>query len=91
MSLDANSRRLRVILECFSIPHAAVAEAGKVSPSFISRILCQKDKLVGSSEFYMRIENALPRLIEQRRTQIFDIKAAPTDKIEELQGISRRG
>ena len=93
MSPDADSsnrRRLQVLLETFAIPHSAVAKAGKVSPAFISRLLSPTDKLTGSSDFWMRVEQAIPSLLEQRRAQIFDIPATPIDRIEGLQAISDR-
>ena len=90
MSQEANSRRLRAIIAVFNVPHTAVAEAGKVSPAYISRLLSEKDGMTASDEFWRKMENALPKLIEQRRGQIFEVKAAPVEKIDGLREISGR-
>ena len=84
MNPKENSARLKAILTAFSIPNSAVVAVGGVSKTFVSRLLSETDDMVASDDFWRRIEQALPRLIEQRRGQVFEVKATDVEKLEVL-------
>lgn len=84
MSQDSNTAKLRTLLIAFDIPNTAVATAGGVSPSFVSRLLNPTDNLKASDTFWRKLEIALPKLLEERRSQVFDIQAVPVERIEAL-------
>lgn len=84
MALDPNSRKLRALLEAFDIPLAAVAATCAISRAYVSRVLSPNDPLTGNDAFWIKVERALPRLIELRRGQVFEVGAVPADKVEAL-------
>jgi len=66
----------------FGLAPSAVARAGGVSPAYISRILNETDPLVGSAQFYRRLEASLGQLVEQRQQQFFRIAPVPVRSVE---------
>lgn len=88
MASDANSRKLRVIIDGFDIPISAVAEAAGISRTYVSRVLSERDELAGNDQFWMKIERGLGKLIESRRAQVFQINAVPVERMEGLRKAS---
>ena len=84
MASDANSRKLRVIIDGFDIPISAVAQATGISRTYVSRVLSENDELAGNDQFWMKIERGLGKLIEARRAQVFSIGAVEVRKLEAL-------
>lgn len=60
----------------------AVARAANVSPAYISRIMNETDPLVGSAEFYRRLEACLGQIIDQRQRQFFRVAPADVRSVE---------
>jgi len=88
MATDDNARRLRAIIEGFSIPISAVAEAAGISRAYVSRVLSDKDDLTGNDQFWLRIERSLGKLVEARRAQVFQIGAVEVGKLDALRKAS---
>lgn len=84
MALDNNGRRLKAILDAFDIPLASVAEVSGISRTYVSRVLSPHDPLTGNDAFWIKVENGLGKLVDARRGQVFQISAAPIEKIESL-------
>src|ERR1039457_6174564 len=70
---DPNGRRLASVMKMFGLAPSAVARAGKVSPTYLSRIMNDSDPFTGSAEFYRRVEASLGQLVEQRQQQFFRV------------------
>lgn len=66
----------------FGLGPSVVARAAGVSQPYVSRILSDKDPIVGNPEFYRRLEGKLGSLIESRRTQFFRVPPSPIRRIE---------
>ena len=76
-------------MQAFSIPNSAVVEiVGGISKSYLSRLLSPTDPMTASDAFWMRVEKSLPALLEQRRGQVFEIKAASVESVEKLESLS---
>ena len=88
MNLKDNSKRLKLILDVFSIPVVKAAEEiGKVagrnySRAYVSRVIHEDD--FGSVEFFSAAERALPNLIAQKTVNLFDLPAIPMEQLEAL-------
>ena len=66
----------------FELPPSAVARAANVSPAYISRVLNETDPLVGSAQFYRRLEASLGQLVEQRQQQFFRVAPVNVRSVE---------
>jgi DNA invertase Pin-like site-specific DNA recombinase len=88
MATNDNSRRLRAIIEGFSIPIAAVAEAAGISRAYVSRVLSENDDLTGNDQFWLKVEKSLGKLIEARRAQVFQLGAVEVEKLDALRKAS---
>ena len=84
MALDDNGRRLKAILEVFSIPISDVATVTGISRTYVSRILSENDPLNGNDQFWLKVEKALGKLVEGRKGQVFKIGAIEVEKVEGL-------
>ena len=84
MATDDNTRRLKAIVEGFSIPISAVAAAAGISRAYVSRVLSDTDALTGNDAFWLKIERSLGRLIEARRAQVFQLGAVPVAAMDAL-------
>lgn len=82
----ANVAKLRAIIDWLDLPVSAVARIAGVSRPYVSRVLSDKDDLNGSVSFWRDLERGMSRLIETRRTQVFEIPAASTLSMERLKG-----
>lgn len=78
----SNRWRLMGLISMFDLAPSALARAGGVSPAYVSRILNEADSLVGSAEFYHRLNSALGRLIEERHCQFFRVAPVAVRSIE---------
>ena len=65
---DANVRRLRAICRMFGLGPTAVAKAA--------------GRVVGSAQFYTRLEARLGQVIDQRQTQFFRVSPLSVRRIE---------
>lgn len=79
---DSNRRRLAALIKMFGLSPSAVARAAGVSPAYISRILSETDPLVGSAQFYRRLEACLGQLVEQRQQQFFRVAPLNVRSVE---------
>jgi CRISPR/Cas system CMR subunit Cmr6 (Cas7 group RAMP superfamily) len=84
MSKDANSRRLRAILEAFDIPVSAVATVSGISRTYVSRVLSPQDALTGNTSFWVKVEQSLGQLVAARRGMVFEVDALPVQGLEKL-------
>jgi len=66
----------------FGLGPTAVAKAAGVSQPYVSRILSDRDPIVGNPEFYRRLEGNLGTLIESRPTQFFRVPPSSVRRIE---------
>ena len=69
-------------MRMFGLSPSAVAKAANVSPAYISRVLSETDPLVGSPEFYRRLEGCLGQLVEQRQQQFFRVAPLSVRSVE---------
>ena len=85
MNLNENSKRLKLILDIFSVPVSKAAEeigkaAGRnYSRAYVSRVIHEGD--FGSAEFFSAAERALPNIIAQKTVNLF---ALPPVSVEQL-------
>ena len=79
---DPNGRRLASVMKMFGLAPSAVAKAGKVSPTYLSRIMNETDPFVGSAGFYRRLEDRLGQVIDQRPGQFFRIAPVNVRSVE---------
>jgi hypothetical protein len=79
---DPNGRRLACFLKMFSLAPSAVARVAGVSPAYLSRLLSETVPLVGSAEFYRRLEACLGQLVEQRQQQVFRLAPVNVRAVE---------
>ena len=70
------------LISMFDLAPSALARAGGVSPAYVSRILNSADPMVGSAEFYHRLNSALGRLIEERHCQFFRVAPVAVGRVE---------
>ena len=84
MSNNANSRRLRAILEAFDIPVSAVATVSGISRAYVSRVLSPQDALSGNATFWIRLEQSLGQLVTARRGMVFEVDALPVQGLEKM-------
>jgi len=88
MNLNDNSKRLKLILDVFSIPVSKAAEEiGKIagrtySRTYVSRVINEGD--FGSREFFSAAERALPNLIAQKTVNLFDLPALSHNQLNLL-------
>jgi hypothetical protein len=66
----------------FGLGPTAIAKAGGVSQPHVSRVLSENDPLVGSAEFYRRLESRLGQAIDQRPGQFFRIAPVNVRSVE---------
>lgn len=85
---DLNKNRLLALIDCFQIPHSAVCKASGVSKTYVSLLL--SGHLRGSDQFWRDLEANLTVLVQQRRTQFFEIQPASMEQVEGLLEIARR-
>ena len=82
--MASNAIKLKALCDVFDISIQAVATICKVSRPLVSRILSETDEIQGSSGFWIKVERSLPAIIEQRKSQMFEIEAVPFDKVNRL-------
>ena len=83
-----NSMRLRAISSFFNISANTIAQMGSVSRPYVSRVVSATDTLVGSPQFWRRLEAGLGQLIEKRRGQVFDLPGTQPERAAELMKFS---
>lgn len=89
MNLNENSKRLKLVLDVFSIPVSkAASEISRAaernySRSYLSRVINDSD-FEGSIEFFSAAEKALPNLIAQKTVNLFALPAIPIQQLESL-------
>ena len=88
MNMDANRQKLRVLVRAFDLPVVAIAEATGVSRPYVARLLSEKDDFTGSAQFWTSLERNLSKVIEARRTQVFEVVAASSGQVEALKLIA---
>lgn len=82
---SSNEVKLRAIVRFFGLTVSQVARACGVSVPYVSRVLSQNGcHISGSSEFWLGLEKALGKLVQDRQTRIFDVVPVDVSKAEEL-------
>lgn len=83
---SSNEIKLRAFIQFFGLSISAIAKATNMSVPYISRILSTNGTHIeGSGRFYLVLEKALGKLVQDRQSQIFEIASVDVAKAEELQ------
>ena len=82
---SSNEIKLRAIVRFFGLSISSIAKATNMSVPYVSRLLSQNGSHIeGSSRFYLALEKALGRLVQDRQSQIFEVVPVDASKAEEL-------
>ena len=81
---SANCVRLLALVRLFRLTPNQVAKATGCSRPYISRLLSQRDDLVGSPEVYRALECKLGTIIEGRSSQYFTCQAVSVRRVEKV-------
>ena len=81
MGQSVNAVKLRGILDALSIPICKVAALSGVSRPMISRILAPEDDYNGSPQFWLALERALGKIIEERRVHVFQHESVSSEQL----------
>lgn len=82
---SSNEIKLRAFMQFFGLTLSQVARACGVSVPYVSRVLSPNGSHIsGSSGFWLAAEKALAQLVEERRTQIFEVTPVDVAKAEAL-------
>jgi len=82
---SSNEIKMRAFVRFFGLTYSQVARTCGVSVPYVSRLLSLNgNHISGSNSFWLAMEKALPQLVQERKTQIFDVVPVDVSKAEEL-------
>lgn len=82
---SSNEIKLRAFVQFFGLSISAIAKATNMSVPYISRLLSQNgNHIAGSDNFWLAMEKALGRLVQDRQSQIFSVASVDVSKADDL-------
>lgn len=82
---SSNEIKLRAFVAFFGLSVSAISRETKMSVPYVSRLLSQNgNHIEGSSKFYLAMEKALGKLVQDRQTQIFEVNPVAVSKADDL-------
>lgn len=85
---SSNEIRLRAVIQFFGLSLSEISKATNMSVPYVSRLLSTNGTHIeGSSRFYLALEKALGKLVQNRQTQIFEVSPVDLAKAESLKSI----